>query len=268
MLLNAKIKDIKYVHPGLAIFQVIADGWELTAFKAGQYVVLGLPCEAPRCNGSLANENHYEPGTIIRRAYSIASAGSNTNYLEFYINLVPSGELTPRLFALKTGDTVLLGSKITGIFTIEQIPLQRNLLFIATGTGLAPYVSMILSHLLEFPERKLCILHGARNSWELGYKAQLRHLQSYTPNFAYHTIISRPETEPAKWHGNIGHVDDLIDQGVIRQTWQQDYSPENTSVFLCGNPSMIDTMKTRLEGEGFMHHTTKSPGNIHIEKYW
>jgi ferredoxin--NADP+ reductase len=72
-------------------------------------------------------------------------------------------------------------------------------LFIATGTGLAPYMSMIRFHLLEHLDRKLCILHGARNSWELGYKAQLRHLQTYTPNFSYHTVISKPELEPTKW---------------------------------------------------------------------
>lgn len=109
-----------------------------------------------------------EPGKMIKRAYSIASAGTNTAYLEFYINLVPSGALTPRLFALQPGDTVYLGSKITGMFTIDEVPAERNLLFIATGTGLAPYVSMIRTHLLANPERKLCILHGARHSWELG----------------------------------------------------------------------------------------------------
>jgi len=268
MLLNAKIHDIKIIHPGLAIFQVAADDWQFPEFKAGQYVTLGLPCEAPRCIGALPEEKPHTLDTIIRRAYSIASANSNSRYLEFYINLVPSGELTPRLFALNIGDSLFIGSKITGIFTIDQIPLTRNLLFIATGTGLAPYMSMIRSHLLEHLDRKLCILHGARNSWELGYKAQLRHLQTYIPNFAYHTVISKPESEPTKWHGNIGYVSDLIDQGLIAESWHQDYNPENTSIFLCGNPLMIESMNTRLEKEGFTHHTTQNPGNIHVEKYW
>ena len=102
----------------------------------------------------------------------------------------------------------------------------------------------------------------------MGYKAQLRHLQTYIPNFAYHTTISKPESEPTKWHGNVGYVSDLIDQGFVTQSWHQSYNPENTSIFLCGNPLMIKSISARLEKEGFTHHSTKVPGNIHIEKYW
>lgn len=268
MLFDAKVKDIEFIHPGLAIFRIEPDGWQLSPFKSGQYVVLGLPMEAPRCFGASIEEEPPAPGTVIKRAYSIASAASNTAYLEFYINLVPSGALTPRLFALAPGDHVFLGSKITGMFTLDQVPIERNLLFVATGTGLAPYISMIRSHLLAYPERKLCILHGARHSWELGYRAQLNHWQSFIDNFSYYAVISRPDEEPEPWHGNTGHIDDLIDKNLVTKAWGSPYSPENTSIFLCGNPAMIEDMIGRFEGEGFRFHSKQSPGNLHAEKFW
>jgi len=268
MLKHARVRNIEYIHPELAIFQIAPDGWQLSPFRSGQYVVLALPGEAPRCVGSIPEEPSEEPGKMIQRAYSIASAGSNTAYLEFYINLVPSGALTPRLFALQPGDDVFLGSKITGMFTIDEVPAERNLLFIATGTGLAPYMSMIRTHLLANPERRLCILHGARHYWELGYRAQLMHLQSFVENFSYHTIISRPKEEAEHWPGPQGHVNDLIDRGLVTQSWGRPYSPEDTSIFLCGNPAMIDDMIQRLTGEGFTLHSKKTPGNLHTEKYW
>ena len=141
------------------ILRVVADGWELPNFKAGQYTVLGLPPEAPRCPLSVAETTPPEPGRLIRRAYSIASSSLTREYLDFYINLVSSG-LTPRLFALNVGDALWLSPKTTGLFTLDRVPVDRHLVMIATGTGLAPYMSMLTTHLDCNAPRRVAVLHG------------------------------------------------------------------------------------------------------------
>jgi hypothetical protein len=91
---------------------------------------------------------------LIRRAYSIASSSKATAYLEFFITLVRSGGLTPRLFALEPGDHVWLGPRITGTFTLDAAPADRDVVMVATGTGLAPYMSMLRTVLHDEPHRR------------------------------------------------------------------------------------------------------------------
>jgi len=144
--LNAVVTHREVLAPGLMIMRVAPVGWTLPAFSAGQFGVLGLPAGAPRSEGS---DPEPEPPkeAMVRRAYSIASSSLASEFLEFYIVEVPSGVLTPRLFALKVGDPLWVGPKFTGLFTLDQVAPERNLVFIATGTGLAPYMSMLRTHL-------------------------------------------------------------------------------------------------------------------------
>lgn len=265
--LNAVVTQRIDFAPGLMILRVAPAGWELPEFKPGQFAVLGLPSSAPR-----AAEAEPEPaGTadaFIRRAYSVASSSQEREFLEFYIVLVKSGELTPRLFALEVGSRLFVGPRITGMFTLDDVPADQNCVFVGTGTGLAPYMSMIRTHLEANEPRKFAVLHGARNSWDLGYRTELFHLQRLTTNFAYFPVITEPAGEHVPWKGRTGFLQELWKDGSVAKAWGFRPDPSHTHVFLCGNPHMIEAMKEILHAEGFKDHSRREPGQIHLEEFW
>ena len=266
--LNARILRRAEITPELIILHVAPVGWELPEFTPGQFAVLGLPGSAVRHPLGDPEEETLDPERLIRRSYSIASGSVAREYLEFYVTLVRSGELTPRLFALREGDPIWLGRRITGSFTLDAVPPDRNLVLVATGTGLAPYMSMLRSGLLEDGRRRVAVLLGARHSWDLGYRGELSSLVRRFPQFAFEPTVSRPGEELVPWKGHVGYVQDLWRRGVIAERWGFRPSPENTHVLLCGNPAMIEDMIALLAGEGFEEHRKRDPGQVHAERYW
>ncbi|MBN1587691.1 MAG: ferredoxin--NADP reductase [Candidatus Omnitrophica bacterium] len=267
--LNAIITQKVEVAPGLIVIRVAPDGWDLPEFTPGQFAVLGLPANAPRCAGSDPEEDPLaKPDKMIQRAYSVASSSVAKEYLEFYVALVHSGGLTPRLFHLKIGDRLWLGPKFKGFFTLDEVPPESNVVLIATGTGLAPYVSMLRSQLIGETQRKFAVVHGARHSWDLGYSSELTLMETMSPMLSYFPIITRPKDEPAPWAGLTGRVQEVWASGALKKAWGFHPAPKDTHVFLCGNPGMIETMEGILQAEGFAEHTRKSPGQYHAEKYW
>lgn len=265
--LNAIITQRKDIAPGLMIIRVAPLGWELPAFRAGQFAVLGLPGDAPRSDTALADEGT-GPGAFHRRAYSIASSSKDREFLEFYIVEVASGALTPRLFALQPGDRLWLGPKLTGLFTLDEVAPDRNLAFIATGTGLAPYMSMLRTHLQSDPQRRFAVIHGARFSQDLGYREELFHLQRDFEHFSYLPVLSRPGGGTYPWQGATGHLQDFWATRPLEKAWGFHPTPADTDFFLCGNPSMVEALTKLLGTEGFTEHSKKTPGQIHFEKYW
>jgi ferredoxin--NADP+ reductase len=266
--LNAIVTQRIDFAPGLMVLRVAPDGWELPDFLAGQFAVLGLPASAPRSTDSEPEDSTPPAGGFIRRAYSVASASHEREYLEFYIVQVRSGQLTPRLFALNVGDRVWLGPKVTGMFTLDQVPADQHLVFVATGTGLAPYISMIRTHLAADQARRFAVLHGARTSLDLGYRTELFQMQRLATTFRYFPTLSEPQREVVPWKGYVGFVQDLWAKGEIATAWGFAPRPEHTHVFLCGNPLMVEAMKALLHAEGFRDHAKGSPGQIHLEEYW
>ncbi len=181
---------------------------------------------------------------------------------------MPSGSLTPRLFALNVGDRVWLSPKAAGLFTLDDVPIDKHVVLISTGTGLAPYMSMLRSHLTCGSDRRYAVLHGARHSWDLGYRSELMTLRRMCSNFAYVPSISRPAEEAARWPGETGYVQELWGRGLLEKNWKLAPTPETTHVFVCGNPSMIEDMVDQLEKEGYTEHSRRQPGQIHVERYW
>lgn len=179
-----------------------------------------------------------------------------------------SGSLTPRLFALKPGDKIHLSPKIKGVFTLDKIPADKNVVMMGTGTGLAPYMSMIRSALRPGTSRKFAVIHGARHSWDLGYRSELITLNGLADNFTYIPIVSRPKAELTPWGGISGYVQDVWEKDLITKNWGLEPTPENTHIFLCGNPGMIQASLEVLEKHQFREHTRKQEGQIHLEKYW
>lgn len=266
---NATISERIDLGPESAIFRVIPDNGIIPEFKPGQFAVLGLVGTTPRCEIAEPEKKPLkDPSKLIRRAYSISSSPFLRDYLEFYIVLVKYGVLTPRIWTLKTGDRVWLGPKITGQFVMDDVPEDKNVILIGTGTGIAPYMSMLYTYFKPNTKRRFAILHGCRVSQDLAYRSELLNFDRLFPNFNYFPMISRPHLDPIPWKGPIGHVQKMWEEKVVEKAWGFHPSPKDTRIFLCGSPTMIDESIALLAKDGFKEHTKKEPGHIHVERYW
>ena len=263
---NATVIGREEIHPQLVVLRVRPDA-ELFEFKPGQFGVLGLQGAAPRVAEAAPEEPVTEPDKMIRRAYSIASSSVERRYVEFYLTLITSGQLTPRLFALRHGSRVFLGPKASGIFTLDHVAPGKAVILIATGTGLAPYVSMLRTMLMHETQRKFVVLHGARYSWDLGYRGELESLARLRPNFTYIPSITRADQDP-HFHGRTGRIQALVEQGVLEKESGVALDPSQSEVFLCGNPEMVTGVRMMLEDKGFAAKQGENPATIHIEEYW
>jgi ferredoxin/flavodoxin---NADP+ reductase len=263
---NATVTRREEVNPQLIILRVQADA-ELFSFLPGQFAVLGLLGQEPRVPEADMEESAPDPAKLIRRAYSIASSSVERRFLEFYLALVNSGQLTPRLFALRYGSRLSLGPKASGVFTLARVPRGRAVLLVATGTGLAPYMSMLRTLLINDATRQFVVLQGGRYSWELGYRAELESLARIRPNLTYIPSITRPEQDP-HFRGPTGRVQALLAQGIVESRSRLPLDPAQMDAFVCGNPDMIREVKALLQGKGFVTDEGRTMGNIHVEEYW
>ncbi len=263
---NATVIQRTEMNPDLVVLRVRSDG-PLFPFKAGQYTVLGLAGSQKRISFSDSEEEQPQPQKLIRRAYSISSSSQENEYVEFYVSLVRSGALTPRLFALEEGARIWLGPKAVGHFTLSEVDENHDLVLISTGTGLAPYISMIRSAHACGEGRKFYVLHGARYSWDLGFRSELQALDHGCGTFAYLPTVTRTEKDPS-WNGHGGRIQTLIEDGTLDKSLGGPPVPGQLSIFICGNPEMVEDVQTRFEGMGFRLHSKQEPGNLHIERYW
>lgn len=267
--LNAIVTQRHDVGKGAWVIYVTPDGWSLPAFEAGQYATLGLPGMAPRWSGAEPEPTLKDPEKLIKRAYSIVSSPVEDGHLEFYLVLINSGSLTPRLFNLQPGGRLWLSPRIIGSFVLAKVPADTNLVFVATGTGIAPYVSMLRTILGPKTRRKIALFHGVRVSQDLGYMKEMLAIQRLCPNFAYIPTVSRPQSEVVPWKGMTGYVQQAWESGVLKKRWGFGPTPDETHFFLCGSPGMIESMVKALSKDGFSEHTRARPnGQIHLERYW
>ncbi|MHB9009900.1 MAG: ferredoxin--NADP reductase [Limisphaerales bacterium] len=262
---NATVTGREEINPQLIVLRVQSDR-ELFNFTPGQFAVLGLLAGEPRVPEADPEEPSGKPDRLIRRAYSIASSSVERSYLEFYLTLVMSGELTPRLFALRPGHRVFLSPKASGLFTLDRTPPEKGVLLVATGTGLAPYISMLRT-LLIHDTRRFVVVQGARCSWDLGYRAELESLARIRPNFTYLPSITRPHLDP-HFRGRTGRIQTLLAEGAVEEAAGLPLNPALLDAFLCGNPEMIREVKELLVARGFVPDQAKQPGTLHVEEYW
>jgi ferredoxin--NADP+ reductase len=263
---NATVTGREAINPQLLVLRVEPDA-PLFQFTPGQFAVLGLLGGEPRVVEAAAEDPLPQPDKLIRRAYSIASSSLERRYLEFYLTLITSGQLTPRLFALNYGNRLFLGPKSSGVFTLDRVPPEKSVVLVATGTGLAPYISMLRTMLITETKRRFVVLHGARYSWDLGYRGELESLARLRPNLTYLPTITRPE-EDGRFHGHVGRLQALLAQGVVEKESGVTLDPAQAEVFLCGNPDMVVAVKELLIACGFHVGHGKEAGTIHVEEYW
>jgi ferredoxin--NADP+ reductase len=230
--------------PDLWTVRVRAD--EPISYEPGQYVSLALR----------------EGDRTIERPYSIVSAPREPE-LEFFFELVPHGELTPRLYELRPGDRLLLRRRARGTFRLDRRSGRPHHFLVATVTGVAPYVSMLrqLAHEAEEgrpPDLQLTVIQGASRSWELGYREELESLAARHARWLrYVPAVSRP-WDDAAWQGERGRCEDLVRKYLDLFRME----PGSTTAYLCGHPGMIDNATGILLRRGFARE------DIRVELYW
>ncbi len=256
-MLNATVVKKILIAKGLAVFCVKPDE-AIADFIPGQYATLGVFGSAPRPVDFPPETTVFLPDKLIKRPYSIASAPTNKEYVEFYLAILPEGDFTSRIELVKEQDRIYMAPKMKGTFTLRHVPEGTNLLMVSTGTGLAPYVSMLRTPGIWERYKKITLLHGVRYAHDFAYRDELLNLTK-TNDFYYEAIVSRPDES---WAGHKGYVQELLKNHVIVT------DPATDHVLLCGNPGMIKDMSELLVTVGFKEHTKREPGNLHIEKYW
>ncbi len=272
----AQLESKQDISDGLSIFRFsLAREFQ---FKPGQYATLWLT----------------HRGKTIPRPYSIVSSPSETRTLEFYINLVEHGRLTPSLWDADVLHGLLNSRQQTfaeitgprGRFFLDRED-RRDLVFVASGTGLAPFISMIrtlnedyLANPEIFRPRTLYVIHGVSYSRNLGYRGELEMLAAETLRdpgrklaVVYLPTISRPHMDP-DWPGLTGRAEALFEglaeagtrhdlKSVIKSMLSLLLRPESHAVYLCGHPGTIDNVGSILAGRGF-----KPDVDLKREKYY
>lgn len=257
-MLNATIKNRIDITPELVVFQITPDGG-VSDFKPGQYVAVGLMGSAPRPAHFPPERETPKPDKIVKRAYSIGSSPTEKGFLEFYIAIVPDGTLTSRLVMLKPGDRVYVAPKVVGDFTLDEVPSDANLVFVSTGTGIAPFISMLRTKGTCSQNRKIALIHGVRFNKDLAYRDELAQYAREFPGFSYHPVVSREQPISG---GTKGHAQSLFHNNTVTT------DPTKDHVFLCGNPAMVEEVEKLLLGKGYTVHSKKAHGSLHLEKYW
>jgi ferredoxin-NADP reductase len=250
---NASLIRREDATESLATFWVKFDG-EPTPFESGQYMTIGVFTEgAPGMPPGA-------PPRIVQRPYSIASdpGVAGTEGYEMYVRLVEGGQFTPLLFDLPLGHRMrMIGPK--GKFTLEPDD-DRIHLFISSGTGNAPFVSMMKMLLREGRPRRAVFLNGVSYGRDLGYRELLEGWESsgeYPVTFI--PTVSRPSAvENAGWTGRRGRVETI----VAPVCDELGLTPDNTIAYICGNPDMILSAEETLLGRGFPEPQVKK------ELYW
>lgn len=264
-LLNATLVGREQLTEELCILRVRPDGG-VPDFKPGQYATLGV---LPDPDSEQAKKKNL--AKLVLRPYSISSSPLDKEAIEFYLALVPEGQFTPKLWELGEGERLYMAPKCKGKFTLDGVPADKHLVTISTGTGLAPFVSMLKTYRDTGRWRRFIVVHGTRYCRDLGYKGELEELASRDETITYIPTCSR-ESEPTAdgdWFGLRGRVNVAIEDHTFKELTGVELSPETCHVFLCGNPAMIDEMTGLLVDRGFTPKDREHPdGNVHFEKYW
>ena len=204
----------------------------------------------------------------LLRAYSIVSANYE-DHLEFLSIKVPDGPLTSRLQHIQVGDTVIVGKKPTGTLLIDYLLPGKRLYLLSTGTGLAPFMSIIRDPATYEAFEQVVLVHGVREKDELAYHdLVVDHLPQHeflgemiAKQLLYYPTVTRES------YRTMGRVTDLMASGKMFEDLKLPaLDVASDRVMICGSPGMLKDLKVMLEGHGFKEGTTSKPGDFVIER--
>jgi len=221
-------------------------------FRNGHFVMMGLEVE----------------GKPLLRAFSLASANYD-EHLEFYSIKIPEGALTSRLQHIEPGHRVLVGRKPTGTLLVENLRPGKRLYLLATGTGLAPFMSIIRDPSTYERFETVVVAHGVRRDSDLAYRAFIeRELpehplvgDSVKTQLRYYPTVTR---EPSRYQGRLN---DLVSSGKLAADLSlPPVGAESDRFMLCGSPAMLRDLGAILEARGFDEASSDRPGTYVVER--
>jgi len=230
-----------------ALFSLRVEGPRLP-FEAGQFVRLALDVGAER----------------VARPFSFVNPPEDP-VLEFYGVIVRGGPLSPRLARLAPGDVLYVAPNPSGFLVLSEVPDAEVLWLLATGTGIAPFLSILRT---ETPWRRyasVVLAHGVRFAPELVYRQTIDAVaRARGARFRYVSFVSREQAS-----GSLaGRIPAAIGDGRLEGAAGLALAPESSQVMLCGNPDMLKDAGAALAARGMKKHRRRSPGQITVESFW
>ena len=268
------ISYTEFLREDLAIFRITPKDGPVPDYVTGQFLTLGLP---------IPTENY----KLVRRAYSIASHPENKKYFEFVIRWVRKplpGRVTTELFYASEGDEIFWGNPTGNALLIsDKLPNgekdTRRIVCVGGGTGIAPFVAYA-QHLHDIGDkREIIVLHGASYVDELSYRDLLTGLEYESIdrgkdewNFKYRAAISRPkEFFNRSWSGHTGRVESFFkskagELSPVEELAGEEFTKENTIVYICGYQGTIDGSMDFLKKKGFVtEHDKREDGSFEVK---
>lgn len=247
-----RLLEVQTLTPGLFTLRTTRDpGFR---FQAGQFARLGV---------------RKPSGSIVWRAYSMVSA-PHDEFLDFFSIVVPDGEFTSELSRLRPGDELLVDRQAFGFLTLDRFPDGRDLWLLATGTGLAPFLSILQDFEVWQRFERIVLVYSVREARELAYQEMIEtllqrdYLAEHAGKLTYLPTITR-EHKPDALHGRITT---LLESGELERAAGVELSPEHSRIMLCGNPQMIEDTRQLLKTRDLQLSLTRRPGQVAVENYW
>ena len=224
-------------------------------FRSGEFVMIGLPPKT-------------EDDKVVYRAYSIASPSWDET-IEFYSIKLPDGPLTEHLQKIKTGDTVLMRKKPTGTLVLDALLPGKTLWMISTGTGFAPFASLIRDPEAYEKFDQVIVTHTCRDEAELTYSINTVEAVKSDPlvgEFArdrLHLVTTTTREETA----TMGRITTLMDDGTLYDLLGRGgLDRDQDRVMICGSMAMLNDVKSRLEDMSFVEGANSAPGDFVVER--
>ena len=236
--LNARV--IENRHWTDVLFSLRVEGARLR-FQAGQFVRIALDIDGER----------------VARAFSFVNPPHDP-VLEFYGVIVPGGPLSPRLAKLQRGDTLYVAPNPAGFLVLSEVPAAKTLWLVATGTGLAPFLSILRTEEPWQRFENVVVVHAARYARELTYWESIGNTRA-----RYVTMVSREPHAPSL----AGRIPAALRDGRLESAAGIKIDA-HSHFMLCGNPQMLRDTTEALAERGLRKHRRRAPGHITVESFW
>jgi ferredoxin--NADP+ reductase len=217
-------------------------------FTAGQFTSLALDIDGER----------------VARPYSYLNSPGQRP-LEFFCYTATDGLLSNTLVKLDSGDQVWIKHQSTGFFVLKEIPAADELWMLGTGTGIAPYLSILNTTEPWDRFQHIVLVQAVRTQADLRYQELIETFSSNHPEqFSFQAYVSREQVP-----GTItGRVPTSIEDGSLEESVGRQLNTEVSQIMLCGNPDMVKDTVEVLKGRGFRKHRRRTPGHITVENFW
>ena len=242
--LEGKVVDNRRLNDYLTSLIIEVD---LNGYEAGQFVRIGLR----------------DGDDVLARPYSLVNSPLE-QHLEVYFNIVEEGPLSPRLFALRSGDEVLVSDRPSGFLTVSEVPEAPHLWMVATGTGIGPFLAILKSDDVWKKFHKVILCYSVSYAEELAYTDLIAEIsERYPGKFCFVPIVTRE-----KFAGGLGYrLPTVMRDGSLEQFTGLEINEQNSHVMMCGSSDMITDVSAALTERGMKKHRRRDPGHFTTEKY-